>query len=90
MQKAREISEQINHLKRDLRAESINKKNSDGLIEYGDFDIMSKYFPKLRIEIMNTDKSISYDFATSIGQLLTDDLKVSEWNILKGFIEGKK
>ena len=51
---------------------------------------MSKYFPKLRIEIMNTNKSISYDFATSIGQLLTDDLKVSEWNILKGFIEGKK
>lgn len=86
MQKAREISEKINHLKRNLRVKMKDEQD----IEYGDFNIMSKYFPKLRREIMNTNESISYDFATSIGQLLTDDLKVSEWIILKEFIEGKK
>jgi hypothetical protein len=86
MQKAREISEKINHLKRNLRVKMKDEQD----IEYGDFEIMSEHFPKLRREIMNTNESISYDFATSIGQLLTDDLKVSEWMILKEFIEGKK
>tara|TARA_R110000803_G_scaffold7715_2_gene24841 strand:+ start:241 stop:549 length:309 start_codon:yes stop_codon:yes gene_type:complete len=86
MEKAREIADKINYLKRENIAYSGNEEN----IENGEFKIMSKYFPKLRREIMNTNENISYDFATTVGQLLTDDLTVSKWIILKEFIEGRK
>tara|TARA_R110000803_G_scaffold108206_1_gene176456 strand:+ start:879 stop:1187 length:309 start_codon:yes stop_codon:yes gene_type:complete len=85
MEKVQKIADKINHLKRNLRVKMKDEQD----IEYGDFDIMSKYFPKLRREIMNTNESISYDFATTIGQLLTDDLTLSKWIILKEFIEGR-
>ena len=86
MEKVQKIADKINYLKRNLRVKMKDEQD----IEYGDFEIMSEYFPGLREEIIKTNKNIDFDFATTIGNLLTDDLTLSKWIILKEFIEGRK
>tara|TARA_R110000782_G_scaffold8820_1_gene28533 strand:- start:370 stop:678 length:309 start_codon:yes stop_codon:yes gene_type:complete len=85
MEKVQKIVEQINYLKRENIAYSGNEEK----IRDGEFEIMSKHFPGLREEIIKTNKNIDWEFATTIGQLLTDDLTLSKWIILKEFIEGR-
>ena len=81
--KVYEIVETMQQLKKGIREKHTNEQD----IEYADFKVANKHFPKLRESIQEVNKNLDFELSTLIAHLLLSDIKVSEWITIKNLIE---